>query len=132
MVTIAGIAFPKKTTVVEAGEGESGEAASQLLAVDSTKRNLRSAVLALCQRRAVLLEGPVGCGKTSLVEELARLTGNRDAVQIHLDDQIDSKTLMGTYTCTDVPGAETHTRARHHTCPSDTLQRNPYHYTPPN
>lgn len=25
-------------------------------------------------------------------------------VRIHMDDQMDSKTLLGAYTCTDVPG----------------------------
>ena len=44
-----------------------------------------------------------GCGKTALVEELARLTGNNDMVRVHVDDQMDSKSLLGAYVCTSNP-----------------------------
>ena len=44
-----------------------------------------------------------GCGKTALVEELARLTGNVDMVRVHVDDQMDSKSLLGAYVCTSNP-----------------------------
>ena len=67
-------------------------------------RNLRAVVLALCQGRPVLLEGPPGSGKSALFQELAHITGNTDAVQLHLDDQMDSKTLLGSYACTAVAG----------------------------
>ena len=59
----------------------------------------------LCVGRAVLLEGPPGSGKSALVEHLAAVTGNADdMVRIHLDDQVDSKSLMGAYVCTSRPG----------------------------
>ena len=45
-----------------------------------------------------------GCGKTALVEELARATGNTDMVRVHVDDQMDSKSLLGAYVCTTNPG----------------------------
>ena len=32
--------------------------------------------LAISCREPVLLEGPPGCGKTSIIEEFGRLTGN--------------------------------------------------------
>lgn len=44
-----------------------------------------------------------GCGKTAMVEELARLTGNLDMVRVHVDDQMDSKSLLGAYVCTSNP-----------------------------
>jgi midasin len=57
------------------------------------------------QDSPILLEGVTGCGKTSLVDELARVTGNSQSLlKIHLGDQTDSKVLLGTYICTDVPG----------------------------
>lgn len=43
--------------------------------VDSTKVNLRSIALGIASSRAICLSGPVGCGKTTLVEYLARKTG---------------------------------------------------------
>ncbi len=68
-------------------------------------RNLWSMAIALCQGRPVLLEGPTGSGKTALVEHLACVTGNSDSmIRVHLDDQMDSKTLIGSYVCTETPG----------------------------
>ncbi|XP_067631337.1 midasin isoform X1 [Eurosta solidaginis] len=43
--------------------------------VDSTKVNLRSIALGISSAKAICLSGPVGCGKTTLVEYLARKTG---------------------------------------------------------
>ena len=42
--------------------------------------------MAVASQNAVLLEGPIGCGKTSLVEHLAAMTGRRKPSQ-----QTDSK-----------------------------------------
>lgn len=77
---------------------------NSLVLTSTVKNNLKAVVLALSQREPVLLEGPVGVGKTSLIQELGRFTGNSDAIFIHLDDQMDSKTLLGTYVCTEIPG----------------------------
>ncbi|XP_033116850.1 midasin-like [Anneissia japonica] len=78
-----------------------------LIAVPSTRKNLRSLALAVSSSSPVLLEGPVGCGKTSLVEYLAELTGRStrsNLLRVQLGDQTDSKALLGTYCCTDIPG----------------------------
>ncbi|XP_071957015.1 midasin-like [Antedon mediterranea] len=78
-----------------------------LIAVASTMKNLRSLVLAVSSSSPVLLEGPVGCGKTSLVEYLAEMTGRcigNNLLRVQLGDQTDSKALLGTYCCTDIPG----------------------------
>lgn len=48
-----------------------------LVMVGSTRANLRSLAVAAAAGRPVLLQGPVGCGKTALVEHLAALTGAR-------------------------------------------------------
>ncbi|TYZ63967.1 hypothetical protein PybrP1_004209 [[Pythium] brassicae (nom. inval.)] len=75
-----------------------------LVATASTKRNLQSLAIALGLKRPILVAGAGGCGKTAMIRELARLSGNDDMVELHLDDQIDSKTLLGSYVCTDIPG----------------------------
>ena len=65
-----------------------------LVAVPSMQRNLRSLALAVAVGAAVLLQGPVGCGKTALVEHLATLTGRSRAphlLKVQLGDQTDSK-----------------------------------------
>lgn len=46
-----------------------------IVRVDSTKVNLRSIALGIAAGKAICLSGPVGCGKTTLVEYLARKTG---------------------------------------------------------
>ncbi len=43
--------------------------------VASTKANMRSIALGISSNKAICLTGPVGCGKTTLVEHLAKLTG---------------------------------------------------------
>lgn len=76
-----------------------------LVLTASTYRNLESAALALCMGRPLLLEGPPGAGKSALVEELAQRTGHdRQMLRIHLDDQMDSKSLLGAYVTTQTPG----------------------------
>ncbi|KAF1780308.1 P-loop containing nucleoside triphosphate hydrolase [Phytophthora cactorum] len=83
---------------------ESSMTTEPLVPTPSTKRNLQSLAIALGLKRPILVAGPGGCGKTATIRELARLSGNGDMVELHLDDQIDSKTLLGSYVCTDVPG----------------------------
>ncbi|XP_008565442.1 PREDICTED: midasin [Galeopterus variegatus] len=75
--------------------------------VESVCKNLQTLAMAVASQNAVLLEGPIGCGKTSLVEHLAAMTGRREPPQllkVQLGDQTDSKMLLGMYRCTDVPG----------------------------
>lgn len=67
---------------------------SDLVLVDSTCHNLRSLALAVASQSPVLLEGPIGCGKTALVEYMAAITGHTKAAQflkVQLGDQTDSK-----------------------------------------
>ncbi|XP_061563343.1 midasin [Cololabis saira] len=80
---------------------------ADLVLVGSTCHNLRRLALAVAAQKAVLLEGPIGCGKTALVEFLAAVTGHTKAAElfkVQLGDQTDSKMLLGMYRCTDVPG----------------------------
>ncbi|CAA0814598.1 Unknown protein, partial [Striga hermonthica] len=59
--------------------------------------------LAVNQRWPVLLYGPAGCGKTVLINKLAHGYGSR-VLSIHMDEQIDGKTLLGSYVCAEQPG----------------------------
>lgn len=47
----------------------------KIVKVDSTKVNLRSIALGIAASKTICLTGAVGCGKTTLVEYLARKTG---------------------------------------------------------
>lgn len=65
-----------------------------LVPVASTLCSMRRLALAVNSGSAVLLEGPVGCGKTSLVECLAAAVGRTSSphlLKIQLGDQMDSK-----------------------------------------
>ena len=53
------------------------------------------------------LKGPFGCGKTKLVEHFMNVTGHKELIdfnRIAMNDQIDGKTLIGSYSCQEVPG----------------------------
>ncbi|CAM1297592.1 MDN1 (predicted) [Pycnogonum litorale] len=78
----------------------------ELVRVPSTNYHLRSLALAVSSGTPVLLEGPVGCGKTSLVEYLALITGRLPSMltKVQIADQTDSKSLLGMYCCSDTPG----------------------------
>ncbi|KAL1208785.1 Midasin [Cardamine amara subsp. amara] len=67
------------------------------------KKSFEMVSLAVSQKRPVLLYGPSGSGKSALIRKLADESGNQ-VVFIHMDDQLDGKTLVGTYVCTDQPG----------------------------
>mmetsp|Transcript_2552 Transcript_2552/g.9614 ORF Transcript_2552/g.9614 Transcript_2552/m.9614 type:complete len:5361 (-) Transcript_2552:2473-18555(-) len=78
--------------------------ANPLVLTKTTVNNLRMLALAVSIHKPALVEGVIGSGKTAMIEELARLTGNVDMIKVNLDESFDSKDLLGTYVCTDVPG----------------------------
>ncbi|KAJ8270795.1 hypothetical protein GJAV_G00119370 [Gymnothorax javanicus] len=101
VVAVCGVVLPKK--MLQQQEPFSKD----LVLVDSTCQNLRRLALAVSSQKAVLLEGPIGCGKTALVEYLAAVTGHvkpPEMLKVQLGDQTDSKMLLGMYRCTDIPG----------------------------
>ncbi|XP_018599206.2 midasin isoform X2 [Scleropages formosus] len=102
VVAVCGVVLPRKTHKLQ----EPGYT-KPLVLVDSTAKNLRRLALAVASQKAVLLEGPIGCGKTALVEYLAAVTGHvksPEILKVQLGDQTDSKMLLGMYRCTDIPG----------------------------
>uniref|UniRef100_A0A3Q3KQB7 Midasin n=1 Tax=Mastacembelus armatus TaxID=205130 RepID=A0A3Q3KQB7_9TELE len=101
VVAVCGVVLPRIVP------RHAGQVCYDLVLVDSTCRNLRRLALAVASQKPVLLEGPIGCGKTALVEFMAAVTGHTKATEIlkvQLGDQTDSKMLLGMYRCTDIPG----------------------------
>ncbi|KAJ2621726.1 AAA ATPase midasin [Coemansia sp. RSA 1358] len=66
-------------------------------------RNIHEMALATSRSEPVLLQGPIGSGKTSLVEWVAQRTGN-ELVTIHLSSNMDAKVLLGNYVTTQKAG----------------------------
>ena len=82
------------------------------VALASTAALLESLELYLTQTGPILFNGPAGCGKTSLLHHLHTLhhppTPSHPTplplLTLHVSDSLDSKSLLGSYTCTDTPG----------------------------
>ncbi|XP_061845412.1 midasin [Colius striatus] len=103
VVAVCGIVLPRLQLVSEEQEKNT----SYFVLVESAFTNLQNLAIAVAHQSPVLLEGPIGCGKTSLIEYLAAVTGRAKPphiLKVQLGDQTDSKTLLGMYRCTDVPG----------------------------
>eukprot|EP00850_Spirogloea_muscicola_P002909 SM000011S19087 [mRNA] locus=s11:783175:828718:+ [translate_table: standard] len=108
-VSVCGVQLPRRSMTSDKPRAALAALAAvphgdSMVLTTTTSNNLEAIAIALCRRRPVLLEGPSGVGKSALIDEVARLTDNFDVVKVHLDDQMDSKTLLGTYVCTDTPG----------------------------
>lgn len=63
----------------------------KIVNVSSTKANMRSIALGISSNKAICLTGPVGCGKTTLVEHLAKFTGRIAPISL-VDETITATT----------------------------------------
>ena len=79
-----------------------------LVPTTTTCRNLCLLGAAMCQELQpppILVCGPHGSGKSSLIRELLKLCRPAESlVEFHIDEETDSKTLIGAYTTSDIPG----------------------------
>ncbi|XP_046844513.1 midasin-like isoform X2 [Xenia sp. Carnegie-2017] len=99
-IIVAGnVLVPKISKSISSGE--------DLVTVSSMLKNIEALSIAIVSGKPILISGDVGCGKTSLVEYVAALTGRSrppHLFKIQLGDQTDSKALIGSYCCSDIPG----------------------------
>uniref|UniRef100_A0A8C1Z8S6 Midasin n=1 Tax=Cyprinus carpio TaxID=7962 RepID=A0A8C1Z8S6_CYPCA len=106
VTVVCGVILPRRTPRQDEQVTRTSKSRILML-VDSTCQNLRRLAMAVASQKPILLEGPIGCGKTALVEYLAAVTGHikaPDILKVQLGDQTDSKMLLGMYRCTDIPG----------------------------
>ncbi len=69
---------------------------SNLVMTPSAEENIRNFVQGLLLKVPMIIQGPVGCGKSFLIREMARVFGQEQfLIELSLDDQADSKTLFG-------------------------------------
>ena len=79
----------------------------RLILTSTTVRNMSLLGAALAvdpYPKPVLICGPPGSGKSSLVRELIQHFTTEELLELHVDEETDSKTLVGSYTTTDIPG----------------------------
>ncbi|KAL2462441.1 ATPase [Forsythia ovata] len=82
---------------------ETRHSGNPFILTSAVKKSFEMVMIAVSQRWPVLLYGPAGAGKTALISKLAGDLGRR-VLSIHMDEQIDGKTLIGTYVSTEQPG----------------------------
>ncbi|XP_022891331.1 midasin-like [Olea europaea var. sylvestris] len=82
---------------------ETCNSGNPFILTSAVKKSFEMVMIAVSQRWPVLLYGPAGAGKTALICKLARDLGRR-VLSIHMDEQIDGKTLVGSYVPTEQPG----------------------------
>ena len=97
LADIFGIELPSQKT-------KSDDCHKRFILTDSVQQNLQACAFALAEGRPLLLEGPPGAGKSMLIGHLASSTANESVVTLHLDDKLDSKSLLGSYVCGTTPG----------------------------
>lgn len=79
---------------------------SRLVQTQTAANNLQSLGEALLQQNSILLTGPAGSGKTSLIMEAARrLNKHESLITLHLNEQTDAKSLIGLYTSSPTDGS---------------------------
>jgi len=84
---------------------EDGCTALGIVDCASTRQNLRALAEAILIGKPLILQGAPGSGKSFSLRSLAAmLSHDGELVELHLDEQIDSKTLLGGFVCSDVPG----------------------------
>eukprot|EP00937_MAST-01D_sp_MAST-1D-sp2_P005629 g5629.t1 len=104
LVDVGGVLMHRRDSDNGAAAHVASSSGTPLVQTHTTRANLRVLALAASQPRPVLVRGAAGAGKTALVRELARLTGNDDFVEVQLDEQADPKALFGMYVSSEVPG----------------------------
>uniref|UniRef100_A0A5S6QIN1 Midasin n=1 Tax=Trichuris muris TaxID=70415 RepID=A0A5S6QIN1_TRIMR len=71
----------------------------------TTMVSLAQITSAVLQNRPVLIQGPTGCGKSSIVRYFAHCVRRCDSlVTIQASDQMDTKACFGSYHFTEIPG----------------------------
>lgn len=80
-------------------------APSSIVNTETTATNLLYIAESVLINRPTIIQGDTGCGKLTLLKEIARVMGFQDKlVCLQLNDQSDGRSLLGSYICSDVPG----------------------------
>lgn len=105
-VNVCGVLLPDRSCTQAQQTGQAGQAGTgrSFIRTPALLLALHSLALGMQRESSILVSGPPGCGKSSLILELARVTGNNDVVELYMDAYVDSKALLGSYMCSSTPG----------------------------
>ena len=79
---------------------------STLVSVPTTDENRKALAEALRSSAPILVTGPPGCGKTSIINDVARELGTEESMlSLHVNEQTDAKMLIGMYTASSTNGS---------------------------
>ena len=81
-------------------------APSSMIMTKTTSKNARSIAEGIKSSKPLLITGPPGVGKTSMIKDIARELGKDPTmVTLHLNEQTDAKLLIGMYISAESPGS---------------------------
>ncbi|GME79354.1 unnamed protein product [Ambrosiozyma monospora] len=103
---VAGILVPN-LTALRSSTSQPPIANSGFVPIKKSLDTLRQVSLAVQESAPIMLVGKAGTGKTFIINELANFLhmDSNDIIKIHLNQQTDSKLLLGTYTSGSKPGS---------------------------
>lgn len=110
LARISNILMLKRDNSIESNENEYSNKKSILrkyITAKSLDDTLSQIAYCISIGKPCLLRGPSGSGKTAILDYIAAQTnrvGPPDYLFVQVGDQIDSKQLIGTYICTEIPG----------------------------
>lgn len=84
--------------VHKSGGFVSHKGCQRFISTETSELNLHNAAVALLQDKPILLIGKSGSGKSTIVDYLHGRVRGGDLVRIHLGDQTEAKSLIGTFT----------------------------------
>lgn len=73
------------------------------MSTNQIEKNIKLFNFCIEKHVSILLSGPVGSGKSTFIDFMAKQM-NKQTYKVQISDETDSKTLLGGYCCTKIPG----------------------------
>ncbi|ODV86523.1 hypothetical protein CANARDRAFT_27715 [[Candida] arabinofermentans NRRL YB-2248] len=103
---VSGILVPNLTSLNNPGINKK-DIKSEFVPIEKSSKALKELATSIQRSQPAMLVGRAGSGKTFLINELAKFLhmDSNSIIKIHLNQQTDSKLLLGTYSSGSTPGS---------------------------